>query len=93
MEGGTANFNRDLTQQDGGRTQDGRMTKKCYSSNGNAQSRAKRFGNSAVLSLPAVLLRKVSNRRANFIFSYGAVGLPYSDSFYTVLRLEGRYLW
>ena len=93
MEGGTAKFNRDLTRQDGWRTQDGRMTKKCFSSNGNAQSRAKLFGHSAVLSLPAVLLRKVSNRRANFIFSYGVVGLPYSDCFYTVLRLEGRYLW
>ena len=69
------------------------MTKNCYSSNGNAQSRATLFGHAAVLSLPAVLLRKVSNRGANFIFSYGAVGLPYSDSFYIFLRLEGRYFW
>ena len=72
MEGGTANFNRDLTRQDGWRTQDGRMTKKCFSSNGNAQSRAKLFGHSAVLSLPAVLfIRSLIEE----LTSFSAMGL------------------
>ena len=59
---------RDLTQQDGCKTQDGRMTKKMSRKTWNALSRATVFRHSAVLSLTAVriLLRKLP------IFSSGS---------------------
>ena len=50
---------RDLTQQDGCKTQDGRTTTKVSCKTGNEQSRATFFRHSAVLSLRAVLLRKL----------------------------------
>ena len=50
---------RDLTQQDGCKTQDGRMTKKMSPKTSNVQSRATFFRHSAVLSVTAVLLRKL----------------------------------
>ena len=53
--------NSELTQQDGWNTQDSRMTKNCCV-NWNAQSRTTYFRHSAVLSLPAVLLRTLPNQ-------------------------------
>ena len=50
---------RELMQQDGWKTQDGRMTKKVSRKIGNAQSRPTFFHHSAVLSVPAVLLHKL----------------------------------
>ena len=52
--------NRDLTQQDGCKTQDGRMTKKMWRETVHCRSWPF-FRHSAVLSLTAVLLSKVSN--------------------------------
>ena len=46
-------------QQDGRKTQDGRMTKKISLKKGNAQSRVTFFHHSAVLSVAAVLLCKL----------------------------------
>ena len=51
--------NRDLTQLDGWKTKDGRMMKKHRGRPG-MHSLATFFRHSAVLSLPAVLLREVS---------------------------------
>ena len=47
-------YNRDLTQRDGCKTQDGRMTKTMSRKTGNAQSRSTFLRHSAVLSLTAV---------------------------------------
>ena len=52
---------RDLTQQDDWKTQDGRMTKKVSPDIVHSRSSVKFLRHSAVLSLTAVLLRKVSN--------------------------------
>ena len=54
-------FNRDLTQKDGWKTQDGRITKKCRARPGMHSLARHFFRDFAVLSLPAVLSRKVSN--------------------------------
>ena len=54
-------LNRDLTQKDGWKTQDGRMTKNCRARPGMHSLARHFFRGSAVLSLPAVLLRKVCN--------------------------------
>ena len=56
--------NRELTQKDGWKTQDGRMTKKC---------RVRFLRHSAVLSLPAVLLRKFPNI-VDRMLNHGAIG-------------------
>ena len=53
--------NRDLTQKHGWKTQDGRMTKNCRARPGMHSLARLFFRGSAVLSLPAVLLRKVCN--------------------------------
>ena len=59
----TSDGSRDLTQQDGWKTQDGRMTEKC-GARLCIPGLARHFIRySAVLSLPAVLLRKVSSFR------------------------------
>ena len=50
---------RDLTQQDGWKTQDGRMTYKNVAQDRECTVSRNIFRHSAVLSLPAVLLRKV----------------------------------
>ena len=57
--------NRDVTQQDGCKTQDGRMTYKMSRKTGNAQPRATFFRHSAVLSATAVPLRKLPNAFLN----------------------------
>ena len=54
-------INRDLTQKHGWKTQDGRMTKNCRARPGMHSLARLFFRGSAVLSLPAVLLRKVCN--------------------------------
>ena len=54
-------INRDLTQKDGWKMQDGRMTKNCRARPGMHSLARHFFRGSAVLSLPAVLLRKVCN--------------------------------
>ena len=62
---------RELTQQDGWKTQnDEKMSRKI----GNAQSHATFFRHSAVLSLPAVLLRKLPIVRIVFEFRVIAFG-------------------
>ena len=53
--------NRELTQQDGSKTQDGRMTKKCGARLCIPGLARNFFRHSAVLSLTAVLLRKLPN--------------------------------
>lgn len=53
--------NRELTQQGGSKIQVGRMTKRLSRKIRNAQSRATFFRHSAVLSRPALLLRKLPN--------------------------------
>ena len=47
---------RELTQQDGWKAEDGRVTKKVSRETGNAQCRATFFRHFAVLSLPTVLV-------------------------------------
>ena len=49
------------TEQDGWKTQDGKITKKCRPRPRMHSLEATFFRNSTILSLPAVLLRKVSN--------------------------------
>jgi len=93
---------RDLTQQDGWKTQDGRMRKKMSRKNGNAQSRRTFYSAVLLCEFPIAssrpLWRRPPTNRKSMTFPYLKVQikqlfLSLASTIFTLLKAFGRQLY